>query len=90
MRPADLLNRLSDEPFRPFRVHLSDGSRLDVPDRNMVIVGRSTAVLPNRFGKDDGGHRIALNWQTIALIHIVEFSDFGRSANGRSRRHPGR
>lgn len=86
MRPADLLNRLSDEPFKPFRIHLSDGSQLDVSDRNMVIVGHSSAVLPSAFDKDEEGHRLAKNWRTIALVHIVQFSDLDEKTNGKRRR----
>lgn len=86
MRPSDLVNHLQDEPFKPFRLHLSDGTKIDVLDRNMVIVGISSAVLPSRFGRDDEGHRIARNWRTIALVHIVQFSDLDEPANGRRRR----
>ncbi len=75
MRPADLLNRLADRPFRPFRIHLSDGAKLDVTEPNMVIVGKSSAVLPSAFDRDEEGHRLARYWRTIALVHIVQFSD---------------
>ncbi len=86
MRPADLLNRLADQPFKPFRIHLSDGSKLDVPEPGMVIVGRSSTVLPSRYGRDEEGHRIAEHWRTIALVHIVQFSDRRERTNGRRRR----
>ena len=75
MRTEDLTNRLEDRPFRPFRIHLSDGSNLDVNQPGMVIVGRSTAVLPTRFGQDEEGRPVAERWRTIALMHIVLFSD---------------
>lgn len=86
MRAEDLMNRLQDEPFRPFRIHLSDGSTLDVPQGGMVIVGKSSAVLPSRFERDDEGRRIAARWRTIALIHIVQFSDLDERGNGKGRR----
>ncbi len=75
MRTEDLMNRLEDRPFRPFRIHLSDGTNLDVAQPGMVIVGRSTAVLPTRFGQDEEGRPVAERWRTIALMHIVQFSD---------------
>ncbi len=84
MRSEDLLNRIYDEPFRPFRIHLSDGTLLDVPEPAMVIVGRSTAVLPSRFGTDSEGHPLAEHWRTISLIHMVQFSDLKDDGNGRS------
>jgi len=87
MRPEDLLNRLHDEPFRPFRIHLSDGSSLEVPDKSMVIVGRSSAVLPSRFGLDEEGHSLAEHWRTVALVHMVQFSDLSETTNGRPGRN---
>ena len=86
MRAEDLLNRLQDEAFRPFRIHLSDGSLLDVPETGMVIVGKSSAVLPSRFDQDEEGRRIAARWRTVALIHIVQFSDLDERVNGKGRR----
>ena len=86
MRPEDLLNRLHDEPFRAFRIHLSDGTLLEVPERAMVIVGRSTAVLPSRFGRDEEGRRLAESWRTVALVHMVQFSDLKEKTDGRRKR----
>ncbi len=86
MRPEDLLDRLEDRPFKPFRIHLSDGTTLSVPEPGMVIVGKSTAVLPSRFGRDEEGRRLAEHWRTVALVHIVQFSDLDESTNGRRRR----
>ncbi len=84
MRAEDLLDRLEDRPFRPFRIHLSDGTAFDVPNPGMVIVSRSSAVLPSRFGKDDEGRPLAEHFRTIALVHIVQFSDLDESPNGRN------
>ena len=86
MRAEDLLNRLQDVPFRAFRIHLSDGTTLDVPEGAMVIVGKSSAVLPSRFDHDEEGRRIAARWRTIALVHIVQFSDLDEPDNGKTRR----
>ena len=75
MRPEDLLNRLEDHPFKPFRMHLSDGSSVDVIDPHMIIVGRSSAVLPVRFGQDEEGRRLVERWRTVAQVHLVQFTD---------------
>ncbi len=61
MRVKDLVNRLSDNPFRGFRIHLSDGSTIPVMKARMVIVGRSSAILPTEFGKADG-ERVVERW----------------------------
>ena len=75
MRPRDILKRLHNQPFKAFRVHLSDGTALEIPEPGMVIVGLSTAVLPSQFGRDRDGYRYARNWRTVALNHIVQFTD---------------
>ena len=75
IRAGDLTKRLFNAPFTPFRIHLSDGDTIDILEPVMVIVGRSTPILPKRFAKDDDGTRIAEDWRTVALIHIVQFSD---------------
>jgi len=86
MRPDDLLKKLEDRPFRPFRVHLSDGAILNVTDPGTVVVGRTTAVLCTRFGRTEEGRRVAEDWRTIALMHITQFSELRVTRNGRRRR----
>lgn len=54
MRVKDLISRLSDQPFRGFRIHLSDGSAIPVSEPGMIIVGPSSAVLPTEFGREQG------------------------------------
>lgn len=74
MGVKDLINRLSDRPFRGFRIHLSDGSSIPVTDSCMIIVGPSSAVLPTEFGREQG-ERVATRWRTVALSHMVQFSE---------------
>jgi hypothetical protein len=88
MRPADFLTRLEDQPFQPFRIHLTDGTKIDVRQPRMVIVGVATVVLPTRFVAVEDGSRVADEWRTIALRHIVQFSDLPNRPNG-SRRKKG-
>ncbi|RIK62412.1 MAG: hypothetical protein DCC65_17610 [Planctomycetota bacterium] len=86
MRAEDLLDRLEDRPFKPFRIHLSDGTMLTVPNAGMVIVGRSSVVLPSKFERDSEGRMLARHWRTISLLHVVQFSDLDERSNGRRRR----
>ncbi len=85
MRPADLVRRLEDQPFQPFRIHLSDGTTLAVTQPNMVMVGVSSAILPTSFTKDEEGHRLVRDWRTIAIVHITQFSSLTEEANGKRR-----
>ena len=86
MRTEDVLDRLDDRPFRPFRVHLSDGTTIDIPEAGMVIVGHSSVVLPSTFDQDQEGRRLARRWRTIALSHMVQFTDLNEPVNGKRRR----
>ena len=86
MRPADLMKRLEDQPFRPFRIHLSDGTKIDVRQPGMVIVGLATAVLPTSFSAAEDGSRVAADWRTVALRHIVQFTDISTRSNGSRRK----
>lgn len=86
MDPTDLLNKLCDHPFKPFRVHLSDGSEIDVVEPGMVIVSDTSAVLPDMWaGKDDLGRPLARHWRTIALDQITQFVDLPIPRNGKNR-----
>jgi hypothetical protein len=86
MRAEDLLNRIYDQPFKPFRVHLSDGSRLDISEPGMLIVGQSTAVVPSVWTKDEEGRRLAKHWRTIALSHIVQFGEIDETIENKRRK----
>lgn len=85
MTASDLLSRLEDQPFRPFRIHISDGTVLELTQPGMVIVGETSAVLPTMFGTDEDGRRLAKRWRTVALDHITQFSDV-ESSNGKRRK----
>jgi len=89
MRAADLLRRWEDPPFKPFRIHLSDGTILQITQPGMVIVGLSSAVLPTKFTQEEG-RRVASDWRTVALDHIVQFSDLSDRLNGKNRRRKGK
>jgi hypothetical protein len=75
MGPRDLLNRLHDEPFKPFRVRLSNKSTIDITNPGLVIVGPTSAVMPIQTAKDDLGCTLVTQCRTIALSHMIEFAD---------------
>lgn len=85
MRAKDLLNRVSSRPFRAFRIHLSDGSAITVTDPGMIIIGASSAVLPTEFEREQG-ERVAGRWRTVALNHMVQFSDLEEPMSGKNRK----
>jgi len=75
MSPRDLLNRLHDEPFRPFRVRLTNNATIDVHEPGLVIVGPTSAIMPIQTMRDELGYTLVTQWRTIALSHMMEFSD---------------
>ncbi len=86
MRAQDLLNRLDDRRFKPFRIHMSDGTIFDVLHAGMVIVSMTSAVLPRGFVQDEEGRPLATGFRTISLLHIVQFSDLDEPINGKTHR----
>lgn len=64
-----MLALLNARPFAPFRFHLSDGGTVDVPSREMVIPGRTFAVV----GILDPGRSdsLASRWTTVWYMHVT-------------------
>lgn len=83
MRLNDLARRMNDIPFKPFKIHLSDGSSISVRDSGNVILGRSSAVIPTEFEKDEDGFKFARHWRTVAFSHMVQFSDLDEPVTGK-------
>jgi hypothetical protein len=86
MSPQDLFNKLHDEPFKPFRVRLSNNTTIDVLEPGSVIVGPTSAIMPLAYERDDRGNNLVARWKTVALAHIAEFIDLDRKQNGSGRR----
>lgn len=69
MRQEDLIEVLRQRPFQPFRIHLSDGIIYEVRHPELVLVGRSKAVV---FFPDSRKPPPAFEtYETIALLHIT-------------------
>ena len=85
MSPQDLLNRLHDQPFRPFRVRLSNNTVIDVADAGLVMVGPTSAVMPIQTVKDELGYTLVTQWRTIALSHMVGCADINPPRSGRKK-----
>lgn len=81
----DLYRKLHDEPFRPFRLRLTNSTVIDMLEPGSVIVGESSAVLPLEMVEDDRGVRVARNWKTISIAHIIEFTDLDTKSNEKKR-----
>jgi hypothetical protein len=71
----DLQRKLHENPFVPFRIRLVNNSTYDITDPWMVTIGESSAVVVTQVRKDDKGYELALDWKTISIAHMLEFSD---------------
>ena len=83
MTAEDLNHKIYDQPFRPFRMHLSDGSTIPVNNGGLILVGESSAIVPTELGRDSEGHPLVRRWRTVALAHIVQFSDVDEPVTGK-------
>jgi hypothetical protein len=83
MAPIDLNHRLYDQPFKPFRIHLSDGSTIPVANAGTILVGESSAILPTEMARDAEGFPVVKRWRNVALSHMVQFSDLDESVGGK-------
>ena len=86
MSPDDLLSKLHDEPFRPFRARLSNDNTIDVLDSGSVVVGPTSAIMPLEYVDDEYGNKLVRRWKTVSLDHIIEFVDLDIKNNGHKRR----
>jgi hypothetical protein len=85
MNYLDLHRRLHDFPFTPFRIRLVNNTVIDVHEPGLVIVGETSAVVATQTELDDKGVRVATDWKTLSIAHMLEFADI-RQKNGQSRR----
>ena len=86
MNNLDLQRRLHDRPFRPFRIPLVNNTSYDITEPWMVTVGQSSAVIVTRAVTDDHGYQTALDWRTVSISHMLEFSDIETKDRERKRK----
>ena len=75
MRPQDFEESLRRRPFVPFRIHLSDGTTYDIRHPELVMVGKSIALVGARASDTPG--TIFERYDIISLIHITRLEPIG-------------
>ena len=86
MTYRDLQKKLHDHPFKPFRIRMSNNSVYDIREPWMVTIGESSAIVVTQVRKDDLGYELALDWRTVSIPHMIEFSDLESNASGSKRK----
>lgn len=68
---AQLRERMNEHPFRPFRVTLSDGRTLDVPNHDVAFVKRNTIEIGVNLDAQSFGEK----YVECAILHITSIED---------------
>jgi hypothetical protein len=76
--PKQLRRLLDAQPFRPFRIHLSDGSHYDVTNHDMALVGRNTVEI----GVNPDPEGFAEMFVRCAILHITRLEDIEAGVAG--------
>lgn len=76
MRGDILISALTASPFRPFRVHIADGTAYDVRHPEMLMVSRHSAVIgiSEKASTENGAESYPEidRFATIDLRHVTQ------------------
>ena len=84
MRPTQIRDHLKRQPFRPIRVHISDGSSYDIRHPEMAIVTTSELIIALKMSTDDLPDKVIF----CDPVHItrIEPLDGARSRRRKTKR----
>ena len=69
MSPEQLDQQLSQEPFIPLRLHLTDGTKVEINNPALAVISRLALYV---FRVDRPNSHLAQDYHLIALRHIVQ------------------
>jgi hypothetical protein len=75
VRMNKLLDQVHADPYRPIRLHLTDGSILSVPEPWMIVVGDVTVLVVTSAGRDEKGRPYAKKWKKVFWGQIKRVSE---------------
>jgi hypothetical protein len=79
MRQRELLQVLQTRPFRPFRIHVTDGAVYDIHHPDLVMTARAYAIVGSPA---TGGAPPAIERHDIVdLLHITRLEPIESSAS---------
>jgi hypothetical protein len=70
MRPQDFREHLRTQPFRPFRVTLTDGRTYEVLHPELAMVGHSTVAIG--LARPNAAEPVFDRLVTVSLLHIMQ------------------
>jgi len=77
MRPEEIRKILGERPFRPFRIHMSDGASYDVRHPELVLVAKRQLIV----GVAKPGSEILDDFSFVNILHITRIEPI--AGNGR-------
>ena len=86
MTSKELLHKVRDEPFKPFRIRLADKRTFDISHPGMVMVGPERAVVVTRRGVNRNGRWFAEDWTEIYIADITAFAALNAKRANASRK----
>jgi hypothetical protein len=67
----DILKRIREKPFRPFRIIASEGERFDIYHPDLVLVGNRDLMI----GHPGPNPAVYDGVTRVALLHVVALED---------------
>jgi len=90
MTSDDLLRKLNDKPFRPFRIKMSNNTSFDIEQPWMIVAGDTSAIiLSGPLFTEEKGFHTQSDWKTVAIDHMTEFADLRPRRDGGGKRKRG-
>jgi hypothetical protein len=77
MSPKDLLRRVRQRPFSPFRLIISEGGSCDIRHPEQLMVARESAVIGLEGGPGDDFYETTV---LVDLVHVVRLEPLPAAA----------
>ncbi|HEV3409517.1 MAG TPA: hypothetical protein VG095_04440 [Chthoniobacterales bacterium] len=77
--PARVRERLNERPFRPFRLHLSDGSHHDVPHPEFAWVAGTRLFIGRPRGNGTRDEWSDWSVKELSILHLTQIDDLPRA-----------
>jgi hypothetical protein len=71
MTAMQLRDRLNEQPFKPFRVTMSDGRTFEIPNHDAAFVKKNSVVIGTNLDADSFAER----YIECAILHITSIED---------------
>jgi len=84
MRRDEVVNAVRAQPFRPFRLHIADGTTYDVRHPEMLMVTRNAVVVGILDQPENGNSGPAYppieRSTTVDLFHVTQIEELAQSS----------